>query len=153
MLELGHGQCFKTVELQSYEQSSSLKFFIFKNKRNQCPDMGGSICDLVFPIIDHLESVKRINTDGQCHHLLEELTKYSQLPGSNLIFCKTKKIKSFFESGSHVVSARLKPTTRLGWPQISYPPPVFHWVQGRQLWATVLTFIWCWESSPGLHAC
>lgn len=29
MLEPGHRQCFKTVELQSYEQSSSLKFFIF----------------------------------------------------------------------------------------------------------------------------
>lgn len=105
MLELGHRQCFKTVELQSYEQSSSLKFFIFlKNKRNQCPEFGGSIADLISPISDHQEPVKGVKTDGQCHHPIE-LTESSQLPSSNVIFCKliaeTKK-NILFETGSHV---------------------------------------------------
>lgn len=52
------------------------------------PRNGGSICDLIFPISDHLESVKEIKTDSQCRHSIEELTESSQLPGINLVFCK-----------------------------------------------------------------
>lgn len=50
--------------------------------------MGGNICDLIFLISDHLESVKEIKTDSQCRHSIEELTESSQLPGINLVFCK-----------------------------------------------------------------
>lgn len=88
MLELGHRQCFKTVELQSYEQSSSSKFFILKKIRETNAQNLEEVLANSFPqVSDHLEPVKGVKTDGQCHHSLE-LTDSSQLPGSNLIFRK-----------------------------------------------------------------